>query len=195
MKILAFTDLHGDFRTLKKLTKKAKDVDLIVCAGDISVFGRDLDYLFFKLDSIGKKVLIIHGNHETEKEMKIAVRTFKNVKFIHKKVVKHEDIYFMAYGGGGFSKVDKGFEQWAKKNKDKIKKKKWILITHGPPSNTKCDYITREHVGNKSYRKFIEKYKPIYHICGHIHECEKKKDKIGNSKIINPGFDGEILKV
>jgi Icc-related predicted phosphoesterase len=46
MKLLAFVDLHSDFKQLKVLIAKAKEKqpDLLVCAGDISDFGKDIDY-------------------------------------------------------------------------------------------------------------------------------------------------------
>ena len=47
MKILAFTDLHSSYDALKKLRNKIKKKkpDIIVCAGDISVFEQGLNHL------------------------------------------------------------------------------------------------------------------------------------------------------
>jgi len=81
--------------------------------------------------------------------------------------------------------------------KEKITKKKIILITHGPPYKTKLDYIDylKEYVGCKSYTTFIKKYKPILALSGHIHETFGKKDKTGQTEIINPGANGMIIKI
>ncbi|MBW3023162.1 metallophosphoesterase, partial [Candidatus Woesearchaeota archaeon] len=38
MKILAFADPHASLPALKEVEKKAKDADVILCAGDISIF-------------------------------------------------------------------------------------------------------------------------------------------------------------
>ena len=45
MKILAFVDLHGSLNALKRLSKqiKSKKPDIIVCAGDISIFENNLE--------------------------------------------------------------------------------------------------------------------------------------------------------
>ena len=59
MKILCFVDLHGDKSLLKKLIKRAKkdDIDLVVMAGDLTVFETGLRYFLRKLNDIKKKDL------------------------------------------------------------------------------------------------------------------------------------------
>jgi len=195
MKILAFVDLHGNIKKLRDLKKKAKQADIIVCAGDLSIFGTEQDTIMAELDSIGKKVLLIHGNHESEEETKALCAIFDNLKFIHKKVYTFKDYCFIGWGGGGFSLVDTAFEKFANKIKEKIKGKKVVLVTHAPPYNTKVDYIYKQHAGNKSIRKFIETTKPKIDICGHLHETANKKDKIKNTLVINPGPDGAIITI
>ncbi|MBE6350510.1 MAG: serine/threonine protein phosphatase [Spirochaetaceae bacterium] len=62
-----------------------------------------------------------------------------------------------------------------------------IVISHQPPADTKCDTITSGiHVGSKELRTFVETYKPLLLLCGHIHESAGI-DTIGDSLIINPG--------
>ncbi len=80
MKLLTFVDLHGDTGLLKKLIKRAKeeDIDLIVAAGDITQFEDNLKYIIKKLNTIGKKVLLIPGNHESDKSLKDAVKNYGN---------------------------------------------------------------------------------------------------------------------
>lgn len=70
--------------------------------------------------------------------------------------------------------------------------KQTIYVIHAPPFNTKLDVITtRQHVGSKSIREFIEKEQPPLTLHGHIHESPKMsgswKDKIGNTVCINVG--------
>ncbi|MFC1728014.1 metallophosphoesterase [Nanoarchaeota archaeon] len=192
MKILAFVDTHGSLAALKRIEKMAKDANILICAGDLSVFEQDLDLLIERLNKIGKPVLIIHGNHETEEEMKKSCSLFKNVTYFHKKVHVIDNYAFVGYGGGGFSVTDKKFETWTKKIKPKLKNKKVVLVTHAPPYNTKVDNIMGDSCGNKSIRKFIENVKPVLSISGHLHECVGT-DKINKSRLINPGPAGKIL--
>ncbi|MFH1827991.1 MAG: metallophosphoesterase, partial [Nanoarchaeota archaeon] len=200
MKILAFTDVHDSKKAIRKIEKrvKRKKPDLIVCAGDISIFENGLEYLLFSLNQLNTPVLMIHGNHELENIMKRMCALFKNITFIHKKAHKYENCLFLGFGGGGFSLTDKRFEKTAKKFKKDIRKNKnmkIILITHAPPFGTRIDKIYKEHCGNKSISDFIKKNRIDIAISGHLHENFGKKDKIGNTLIINPGPYGKIIKI
>lgn len=197
MKLLAFTDTHGSLTALKRLEQKCKaqNPDLLVCAGDISIFEHGILGIFRKLNKLNKKIIIIHGNHEDALTYLKYSRIFKNIIFIHKKYFIYENFLFLGFGGGGFSLRDKEFEKNQLKFKEIIqnKYKKLILVTHAPPYRTKLDKVGKNYVGNKSVRNFIEKYKIDLHICGHLHENFGKEDKIGKTKIINPGPFGKIV--
>jgi len=198
MKILAFVDLHGNEGILKKIIRLAKNkkVDIIINAGDISMFGRGLDYISSELNKVNIPVLMIPGNHETNKEIKDVCSLFKNLEYIHKKAYRVGDILILGFGGGGFSLVDKEFEKLSKSFEKKIKKKdKVLLVTHAPPYGTKIDKLYKEHVGNKSILKFIKKTKPDVAVSGHLHELSEKEDKVGKTRVINPGPSGKIIEL
>jgi putative phosphoesterase len=198
MKILAFVDLHGNLTTLKKIVQRAKkeDIDLLISAGDMTIFGSKLRNILQKLNKVNKSILIIHGNHEMDKELEKACSRFKNCIFLHKKNYRKNNHIFLGFGGGGFSLVDKEFEKTGKKFEKLIKKDdKVILITHAPPYNTNIDKINKSPCGNKSIRNFIKKTKPDLAISGHLHENAGKEDKIGKTKIINPGYKGKVIVV
>ncbi|MEM4260249.1 MAG: metallophosphoesterase [Candidatus Woesearchaeota archaeon] len=195
MKILAFTDIHGKLSYIETIKKKLADVDLLICSGDLTIFEEKLDHLLVKLNSFNKIIFIVNGNHEGEKRLKEFTTKFKNIFFLHKEIINYEDIFFVGYGGGGFSQRDDDFEEFVKKNENKIKDKNIVLVTHAPPYNTKLDIVVREHVGNKSYYDFIKKYKPLAHFCGHLHENFSRLEKIGETIIVNPGPEGMIIEV
>ncbi|MBU0665916.1 MAG: metallophosphoesterase [Nanoarchaeota archaeon] len=195
MKILAFTDNHGDPEDLKAVKKKVKNADIIICGGDITIFEHEIEYNMQKINDFGKEVLIIHGNHESDFVIRELSKYFKNIRFMHKKHYEKDGHLFFGYGGGGFAISDKEFEKKSKSIEKLMKEKKTILILHGPPYKTKLDNIGGAHVGNKSFTNFIKKTQPELVICGHIHECFHRKDKIGKTRIINPGPDGEIIEI
>ncbi|MFA5141391.1 MAG: metallophosphoesterase [Candidatus Woesearchaeota archaeon] len=196
IKILAFTDLHSSRPVLNKIIKKSEKADIVVCAGDISWFENDLKYLMKTLGKCKVPVLMIHGNHESPANLKKNIGFFSRIKFLHKKTYKYGKYLFLMYGGGGFNYKDKEFEAYVEKNKKLISKhKKIILVTHAPPYGTKLDIVNRKHVGNKSIKDFIKKFKPALVISGHIHECEGKKQTIKKTRLINPGPEGAIIKV
>lgn len=194
MKILAFTDTHGKAKAIKKIIKKSKKADIIICAGDFTIFQHNMKKILKILESIGKPVFLIHGNHEDEKTTKKMCERLKNTKFIHKKesqIKGSKQLSIIGYGGGGFSLTDKEFEKFAKKYESK---ENLILVTHAPPYNTQLDKIGT-HRGNKSITAFIKKAHPKLAICGHFHEKFRKQDKIGKTAVINPGPEGVLITV
>jgi len=197
MKLLAFVDVHGSLAALKKIVKTAKKEkpDLLVCAGDISIFENGLEYLLHVLNKLEIQTLIIDGNHESVNGMRKAASLFKNINYIHDKTIEKDDYLIFGYGGGGFAEVDKNFENSVKKHKKDLINKKIILITHAPPYGTKVDRIMGQYCGCKSVTRFIRKFNPILVICGHLHENAGKKAKIKNTIVINPGPYGNIIKL
>lgn len=195
MMLLAFVDTHGDEKSLKKVKKKAEKADLILCAGDLTIFENKLKSLLRELNSFNKPVLIVHGNHESEEHLKEYCKKYENLIFFHKKFYEKQNIVFAGFGGGGFSSKDEKFERFGERIKKKREGKKLVLMFHGPPYGNKTDLIMNEHAGNKSYRRFIKQEKPLVVICGHLHENENVQDKIGKSIIINPGPEGKLIDV
>jgi Icc-related predicted phosphoesterase len=198
MKILAFVDLHGSLSMLKKISSMAKKekVDYIICAGDITIFGDAMQQMVDKMDEIGIPVIMLHGNHEDEAKLRRLCEKTKNVLFMHKDILETDGHVFLCYGGGGFSATDKEFEQWSAQVMQKIREdKKIILVTHAPPYGTKLDKILDQPAGNKSIRQFIKQVQPKLAISGHLHENSGLKDKIDNTKIVNPGPAGMVFRV
>ena len=202
MKLLAFVDMHGSHKALEKIKAQSKQSDILVCAGDISIFENNLDKLFFELNKLNKPVLIIPGNHESTESINVLTKLFPNIINIDEKGHAIGNYLFFGYGGGGFSMVDHHFDKISKKFEKKIKKFrkineniKTILVAHAPPYKTKIDRIMDEYCGNKSIKSFILKVKPDLVISGHLHENAGKEDKISNTKVINPGPFGKILTI
>lgn len=197
MKILAFVDLHGNKTLLNEIIERAKreKPHIIICAGDLSDWGRNLSSILSKINKIGILTLVIHGNHESGEEMKKVCKPFKSVIYLHGSSYKINRYIFFGYGGGGFALVDKTLEKIIKKFKMIKRGSKVILITHAPPYNTTLDRLDHMgHLGSKSIRKFVEEMQPTLNICGHLHENAGNIDKIKRTKIINPGT-GAILEV
>lgn len=197
MKILAFTDTHSSRTSLEKLLKKAKKekVNIILCAGDLSVFENGLEAMLKILDRANVPTFVINGNHESEEILAHLVKRHKNLRFCHKKLFRAGDIYIFGFGGGGFSLTDSEFEKTAKKFSKALRNKRFILLTHAPPYNTKVDLVGRSHCGNKSIANFIKLHQPILSVSGHLHETEGRKDKLGKTIIINPGAKGMIIEI
>lgn len=197
MKLLAFGDLHGDMNLLKRLLKRGgeKDIELIVVMGDLTHFEGNLRYILGKLNSLGKKVLVIPGNHESEKGLREAGEGLENCEELQKKAVRVGDYIFLGYGEGGFALEDSEFRKIARGWYGEYQKERVVLVTHAPPFGTKLDRLGNRYVGNKDFRNFIERIKPKLVICGHLHENAGKIDEMNGVKIINPGWEGMVVEL
>lgn len=206
MKILVFTDVHANALHLKKIEEKVRKEkpDIIIDLGDTASFGRYLKAVLKRLNNLKKPVYILPGNppHETEPEVQKACKAFKNLKYIHRKILKINDYTLVFHGGGGFYHGKKGlmrdedFDKFIKGNKTKLKGK-ILFFTHAPPAYTKIDYLDwmNGHAGCPSYAAFIKKYKPILSLSGHLHENFTVKQKIGKTLVCNPGPQGMVFKL
>jgi Icc-related predicted phosphoesterase len=199
MKIMIFSDVHADLKEAASIAKRAKskNVDLMICAGDMSFFGQGIQETVSEFD-VGIPLLIIPGNHETEGQIEAVERKFHFVKNIHLKSRKINSVNFFGCGGSNKTPFSTPNELTEKEFKNMLSTFKdngeeVFFVTHEPPFNTKLDFIGA-HKGNKAIRQFIEKYRPSYCICGHFHENAGKEDKIGRTRIINPG-DGKIIEI
>src|SRR3990167_399712 len=195
MKILAFSDIHDEITYLDIINKKTKkyDPDILICAGDISFFARNLNSSMTVLKKLNKPTLIIPGNHETAPD----IFSFKSENLIplHKQIYIKDDYCFYGYGGGGFSQTANDLFNNFKKFENKFENKKLIIVTHFPPYKTDLDIINKIHVGNKTLRDIILKYSPKIVISGHLHENERKSSYINKTLCINPGPKGIFLKI
>lgn len=200
MKFLAFVDMHQDlqdFALLRHKIEQHKDIQFIICLGDFTFFGHNMPELMELLDHLGKKIYLIHGNHEHEDDLEELAKKFDNIEFAHKKIIFVEDIALVFFGGGGFSHREPEFKAFVKKYDKKLRlAKKIVLATHPPPHKTALDEVAPGwNVGVKDFRDFITEYKPILAISGHIHESYKRKQVLEKTVLVNPGGDGEIFEI
>ncbi|MFH0752898.1 MAG: metallophosphoesterase [archaeon] len=194
MKVLAFTDLHGSKKAVKQILKKAEKADLLVCAGDISDWGKHDKEILKELEKANKPMLLIPGNHELIEELAITAQQFNYVIYLHKGSYQFGEYIFFGYGNQGFSAEEKEFERIANQFKKTLKKNdKVILVTHGPPHGTQLDYIHGRHAGCKTITRFIKEINPAVSISGHLHETFGVKQVLGRTLLINPGPEGKIL--
>lgn len=200
MKLLLFSDIHGDTKSLNNLKKVSKNADFVIAAGDISVMERNIIDILEFINSFKKPTLLIHGNHENEFRLMELSQRYDNIIFLHRAAHHFNEYVFFGYGGDGFStndpefvKVSSFFKKELQNNKHH--NKKIIFITHGPAYKTGIDILGNEPKGNKDYKKFIDEIKPHLVVSGHLHENAGKTHKIGNTLFINPGKNGVFVEI
>ncbi len=195
MKILAFVDTHGSKRAFDELLKRSKEADILVCAGDLTMWGQAAEKWIKFLEQAGKPMVIIHGNHESEREMHEVCKKYNYCIYLHRAAYEYGDYLFFGFGGGGFADWNADLERISRHVEKDAKGKKLILVTHGPPHGTALDFLSGSHRGCKSIRKFIDELKPMVAISGHLHENRGSTDIIEKTFVINPGPFGALLKV
>lgn len=195
MKLLVFTDTHMHRQSLEAVREQASKADLVICLGDISWFGNGIAEMLAIISTFGKEVLMLHGNHEDPQEMHELCAQHRNIHFSHKEVTHLLGYAFVTYGGGGFARKDRQFEDFGKAASFALQEdEQMVLLLHQPPHDTALDLPFDDyHSGNKSIRAFIDEAQPLLVLCGHIHECFGVQDKINKTTLLNPGPYGSII--
>ena len=202
MKILAAGDIHGDTRLVKKLAERAKkeNVDLVILTGDLTFFDSSTKNLIGPFSKVGKKVLLIPGNHETIATADFFTEVYPDVKNIHGYSIKMGDVGIFGAGGaniGPFTRLKESelynllFKGFQKIKDSEIK----VMVTHVPPSNSMAEEMLKTNCGSSGVEKAIKRFKPDLALCSHIHETSGIEEKIGQTKLINVGREGKIIEI
>lgn len=171
---------------------------------------RSMRYVIKELDKLQKPVYIVPGNCDFT-ELRIKKKVLKEYglsgkyQTMQEMIKKTKNLKLLFHSRIKLKEVDLiGFSIYSYlKNPLKVLKKlfskskrKTLLLTHEPPYKTKLDKVNNpkspmngKHVGVKIYNTIDKKYKPLLHICGHIHEAQGKT-RIGNTIVINTGYGG-----
>jgi uncharacterized protein len=200
MKILAAGDIHGDTTLAQKLADKAKEehVDLVILCGDITMSERSTDNLIGKFAKNHQKVVLIPGNHETVATADFLAELYGATN-LHGYSIKVGDIGFFGAGGaniGLFQLTESDFYDLLKKGYEGIKDQKIkVMVTHVHPSDSKMEQFSNIFKGSSGIRKAIDRFKPDFLLCSHVHEAEGIEEIIGKTKVINVGKKGKIIDI
>ena len=198
MKFLAFSDIHGDLKAIKEIGKKSGGVDFLVCAGDISTFGRGMEQSCIELSKINKKILIIPGNSDKPEILSKLCKKY-NLTYIHEKIERIGNYNFIGVGGSLATPFHTPYEISEVDFKRMLSAfyeiENIVLVVHNPPYGTNLDKLSVWHIGSEAIREFIEKADVKLCICGHLHELSGKEDYISNKKIVNPGKGGMFIEI
>jgi hypothetical protein len=201
MRILLFSDIHGDTRALERIL--AAPADLYISAGDLSTFGRALERCGEVLQPLGEKLWVIPGNHETAEQNAAFCKKFGFVDF-HRQVRALEGKNSVTqWAGLGYSNPTP-FNTPGEFTEEEIADAlapfaglaPLYLVVHFPPHDSQLDRVMLGgHAGSRSLRAWVERVQPAYLFCGHIHECAGKTDRIGATPCMNLGKTGHIITI
>lgn len=180
MKVLAVSDIEVDMIYSPLITQRFKDVDLVIGCGDLPYY-----YLEYIISMLNRPLYFVRGNHAPRfrEEGTGGDRTspWGGVD-LHRKVTRDPSGLLMAgiegslnYNNGRFQYTQG--EMWSMVlgmvprlmlNRMLYGRYLDIFVTHAPPAGIH-DKDDLPHRGIRAFRWFIEKFKPTYHLHGHIH--------------------------
>lgn len=197
MKLLIFSDIHGDLGALRRLMET--EADYYFAAGDLVNWGRGLDTVGPILAQRAGKVFVIPGNHESERDIaslceKHGLNNFHGVSI---------SLPGFQAAGLGYSNItpfdtpgEYTEEEMAAHLAPFAGKKPLILICHCPPKDTTLDRTSQGlHVGSSAIADFLTANQPAYFFCGHVHETAGKSEQIGDTLARNVGKKGFLLEI
>jgi Icc-related predicted phosphoesterase len=197
VKLLVFSDIHGDYAALARLMDVA--ADYYVAAGDLATWSRGLDRCGDLLARRAGQVYVMPGNHESEDQIAAFCERFGLHSF-----------HGTAFSAGRYQVAGLGYSSPTPFNtpgeysEAEIAARlapfaglsPLILICHAPPYGSTLDRVRKGlHAGSRSVADFLEKQQPEYFFCGHIHEAEGVEERIGPTLAVNVGKKGYLLEI
>lgn len=203
MRVLAFTDPHGDVRNAQNIVDKAANErpDIIVCAGDFSHFGNNWRGLFEKLSRIGRRIHVVGGNHETDSLMRSLVSEYPFLVDVAYTTAEERGVLI-----GGIPGYDRDF--WPSKRTDddvvtmlreiwgsRDRTKPLVFLTHYPPAGAVdgLSIPTPDAGGSATVASVIRSIEPELVVTGHYHQDFGSWGRLEDSCVVNPGPSGYTL--
>src|SRR5437016_3798963 len=100
MKLLLFSDLHADVAAAESLARRARDVDLLIGAGDLGNVRRHVQLCIDVLKTTGKPAVFVAGNNESTEELAKACTGWPEVHVLHGTSVVLGGVTFFGLPGG-----------------------------------------------------------------------------------------------
>ena len=197
MKLLLFSDIHNDWRTLERIL--STDADYYISAGDQVTWGKGLERCGEILKTRGERMWVLPGNHESAAQIsEMCARCGLND--FHE---RHIQVGRWHVAGLGYSNPtpfntpgEYSEAELARRLAPFAQLDPLVLVCHAPPRNTALDQVRPGlHAGSTAVREFIEKHHPPYFFCGHIHEAEGVEIQMGKTRARNLGKKAWMLEL
>lgn len=197
LKLLIFSDIHNDWKTLERLL--GVEADLYIAAGDQITWGKGIERCGEILKTRGEKVYVLPGNHESVSQ----VAAMCERHGLHNFHERHFPVGRWHVAGLGYSNPtpfntpgEYSEPQLAERLQSFAALDPLVLICHAPPYGTTLDRIRPGlHAGSHAVREFLDRRQPAYFFCGHIHETEGVVEQMGPTRAQNVGKAGYLLEL
>ena len=197
MRILAFSDLHCDLAQAARLVEASREVDAVVCAGDLASVHSGLEETVDALRPIEVPTVLVPGNNETDEALRNACTGWAAATVIHGERAELDGLEVYGLGAGipitpwDWS-FDLGEDEAAVALADVPEGA--LLVLHSPPYGH-ADVSHGRNLGSRAIAEAIESRRPRLAVCGHIHESWGERSRIGDTEVMNLGPEGIMLTV
>ena len=198
MRLLIFSDIHGDKAALERLMQV--EADYYFAAGDLVNWGRGLGDVGPIMAPRAERLYLIPGNHESAAD----ISNFAGQFGFHDFHGQSMQLGRWTVGGLGYSNITP-FKTPGEYTEPQLQEhlEKFtglapplVMVCHCPPKNSRLDRAGEgQHFGSPSVREFIERVQPAHFFCGHIHEAAGQTEQLGRTVGMNVGKAGYLLQL
>jgi Icc-related predicted phosphoesterase len=193
LRLLTFSDIHRDLDQARRLAERARDVDVVVAAGDFASVHRGLEELIDILAVIETPTVLVPGNNETDAALRAACRGWSAAQVLHGDGTDIDGVPFFGLGGGvPVTPWEWSFDLTEEEAAERLAGCPGgaVLVSHSPPKG----YVDgSRHLGSEAVLHTIEERQPRLVVSGHIHEAAGEEALVGASRVLNPGPDGVVV--
>jgi uncharacterized protein len=192
MKILAFADVHGRFRTVTATLRRLAPVDLAIIAGDITTFGTptEVETALAAWCPLVPRLFAVAGNTDSPEIDLTLERLGVSLNGCCHQV---DGVAFFGCSAAPVS-IGTPYELPESEIAARIERGasqargvgRMVFVPHAPPHGAVDQTHRGDHVGSRAVAEFIHRAQPVLVICGHIHEA-RGWTKMGQSLVVNCG--------
>lgn len=199
MKLLLVSDLHNRVSVIRSTVEQAKQVDVVVAAGDFANAHAGLEKTITMLSDIRTPTVVVPGNNERLGALRRACDSWTAAQVLHGYSTTIDGVTFFGIGGGipvtpfGAWSFDFSEEEAASLLADCPSG--CVLVSHSPPRDAVDQDSIGRHLGSRTIRAVIESKSPRLVVCGHIHASAGKQAMIGSTPVVNAGPQGIIWEL
>lgn len=197
MRLFIFSDIHNDWKTLERLLEV--EADYYIAAGDQVTWSKGIERCGEILQQRADRMYVLPGNHESADQVATMCARYG----MHDFHERHFQVGRWQVAGLGYSNPtpfhtpgEFSEPQLAERLQRFSDLRPLVLVCHAPPHGTALDRIRQDlHAGSTAVRDFIERHRPEYFFCGHIHEAEGVAIEMGPTRARNVGKRGYLLEL
>lgn len=196
MKLMLFSDLHCDRAAAAELVRLAREVDVVIGAGDFGNCRRGLDAAIGSLSAIERPSVVVAGNAESIDELRAACRNWPAAQALHGDSVAVNGVTFFGLGG---AVPETPFGDWSWDHSEAAARQ-WlaaapagcVLVSHSPPQGILDQDSQGRSLGSVAVREVIDRRPPRLVVCGHIHASAGRWEQAGATAVVNAGPRGIV---